>query len=305
MNEGDMLTIQVPGSTANLGPGFDSIGLAVNLYLRLEVERADQWEVIPCSKKLQVFPKDESNFVIQVALQTAAKFNQSLPSCRIKMTSDIPLARGLGSSAAAIVAGIELANALCHLELTNEEKFRLATSIEGHPDNVGASLFGGLVVGVQLDDSVEAVVYRDLEFALVAVVPKQELLTKESRGVLPTQLPYSESVQAGAIANVMIAALLRGDYALAGRMMAKDLYHQPYRRALVPHLQEIENLAYELGAFGVALSGAGPTVVCCYEKGQGDKLQQKLQSHNPEMIYHQLQIDQIGSQIQIQKCEYK
>lgn len=301
MNEGDMLTIQVPGSTANLGPGFDSIGLALDLYLRLEVEKSDKWEVVILSEDLKDFPKDETNFIVQIALQTAAKYHKPLPSCRIKMTCDIPLARGLGSSAAAIIAGIELADAIGHLNLTKNEKFTIAANIEGHPDNVGASLFGGLVIGSQLDDDIEAVVCHELDFDIIAIVPKHELLTKDSRNVLPLHVTHSEAVKAGAIANVMIAALLRGDYELAGRMMKKDLYHQPYRRGLVPHLQEIEGLAYQLGAFAVALSGAGPTVICCCEKGKSKNLLPELKSNNPEKAYLQLNIDQIGSSVNIQK----
>lgn len=302
MNEGDMLTIQVPGSSANLGPGFDSIGLAVNLYLRLEVEKAEKWEVIMGTKELELFPKDESNFVIQVALETAKRYNKTLSCCKIKMSSEIPLARGLGSSAAAIIAGIELADVVGELHLSREEKFKIATEMEGHPDNVGASLFGGLIIGSQQEEEVDAVVFNNLQFDIVAVVPKHELLTKDSRNVLPESLPYSEAVKAGAIANVMVAALLRGDYELAGKMMKKDLYHQPYRRKLVPHLKEMEEVASAAGAFGVALSGAGPTVLCCCEKGKGERLLNTLEKHNPEMSFLSLEIDQIGSSVSIQKC---
>lgn len=301
MIAGDIFSIQVPGSTANLGPGFDSVGLALNIYLKLEVERADCWEVVMLSKELEIFPKDETNYIIQVALQTAKKFNKRLPSCRIKMSSEIPLARGLGSSAAAIIAGIELANVIGDLNLTTEEKFKIAAAMEGHPDNVGASLYGGLVIGSQQEDEVNAVMYRNLQFDLVAVVPKEELLTKDSRNVLPTHLSYSDAVKAGAIANVMIAALLKEDYTLAGKMMKKDLYHQPYRKKLVPQLQYIEDLAYDAGAFGVALSGAGPTVICCCIEGEGAALLEKLEGFSPWMKYFHLQIDQMGSRVNIQK----
>ncbi|MGG0716106.1 homoserine kinase [Robertmurraya massiliosenegalensis] len=302
MNEYDMVTIRVPGSTANLGPGFDSIGLALNLFLSLEVERSNSWEVVMESKELEVFPTDDSNYIIQIALKTAELFQTSLPCCKVKMSSDIPLARGLGSSAAAIIAGIELANVMGNLKLTNEEKFKIATEIEGHPDNVGASLFGGLVIGSQMDDEVVAVVERSIDFDLIAVIPKLELLTKDSRNVLPSELPYSEAVKAGALANVMVAALLNKDYALAGKMMKKDLYHQPYRRKLIPHLAEIEELAYKSGAFGVALSGAGPTVICCSEKGKGKQLLDVLKELDSNMSYCQLEIDQGGSRVQVQKC---
>lgn len=301
MNEYDMVTIRVPGSTANLGPGFDSIGLALNLFLSLEVERSNSWEVVMESKELEVFPTDESNYIIQIALKTAELFHTSLPCCKVKMSSDIPLARGLGSSAAAIIAGIELANVMGNLKLTNEEKFKIATEIEGHPDNVGASLFGGLVIGCQSDDEVVAVVDHTIDFDLIAVIPKLELLTKDARNVLPSELRFSEAVKAGAITNVMVAAFLNKDYALAGKMMKKDLYHQPYRRKLVPHLAEIEELAYKSGAFGVALSGAGPTVICCCEKGKGNELLGILKELDLGMSCCQLEIAQEGSSVHVQK----
>lgn len=301
MSEGDMLIIRVPGSTANLGPGFDSIGLALNLYLQLEVETSDYWQMEMKSKELEVFPKDEQNYVIQIALQTAAKYQKKLTPCKIRMTSDIPLARGLGSSAAAIIAGIELANIVGNLDLSTQEKLEIAAEIEGHPDNVGASLFGGLVIGSQQEHDIHAVVYRELDFDVIAAVPQEELLTKDSRDVLPAELPFSEAVRAGAIGNVFIASLLKGDYQLAGKMMKDDLYHQPYRRQLVPHLQMVEELAYEAGAYGVALSGAGPTVICLCEKGEGQRVLEMLEKRQPEMVYYLLNVDQDGVCSTIQK----
>lgn len=301
MSEYDMVTIRVPGSTANLGPGFDSIGLALNLYLNLEVEPSNVWEVVMESKELEVFPTDESNYIIQIAEKTANLFQKKLPCCKVKMSSDIPLARGLGSSGAAIIAGIELANVMAKLELTEEEKFKLATDLEGHPDNVGASLFGGLVIGSYVDGEVTAVSDYSLELDLIAVIPRHELLTKDSRNILPAELSYAEAVKAGAIGNVMVAALLKKDYELAGKMMKRDLYHQPYRRKLVPHFAEVEDVAFASGAFGVTLSGAGPTVICYTEKGKGQTLLETLQQLDVSMDYCHLTVDHAGSQVKVQK----
>ncbi|MBY0124261.1 homoserine kinase [Bacillus sp. S/N-304-OC-R1] len=297
MSEGEMLIIKVPGSSANLGPGFDSIGLALNVYLTLEVEKSDSWEIIPLSDHLSIFPKDETNYIYQIAMKTAEEYNQSLPGCKIHVKSDIPLARGLGSSAAAIVAGIELADSLCCLGLSKQEKLEIASKIEGHPDNVGASLLGGLVVGCQQNDEVSAEVFNHLSLDVIAVVPKEELLTKESRGVLPSTLSYSEAVQAGAVGNVLIAALLSNNFELAGKMMKSDLYHHPYRKGLVPHMAVIEDSAKSIGAFGVALSGAGPTVLCLAEEGKGAAVAEGLSQLLPQMDCRCLKIDQIGSQV--------
>lgn len=297
MSEGDMLIIKVPASTANLGPGFDSIGMALNLYLTLEVEKADQWEVIPLSEEMASFPKDDQNFIIQIAKKTAEKYQKILPPARVKVMSEIPLARGLGSSASAIVAGIELADALCQLNLSRQEKFEIATEVEGHPDNAGASVFGGLVIACQNEESVDAIVSYDMDFEIVAVVPREELLTKTARGVLPKELSFRQAVTAGAVSNVLVAALLSGNNKLAGEMMKKDRYHQPYRRELVPHMAVIEEVAPQYGAFGVALSGAGPTILCLTEPGTGEAVIAGLQKRLPNMDYLRLEVDQSGSKV--------
>lgn len=297
MSEGDMLIIKVPASTANLGPGFDSIGMALNLYLTLEVEKADQWEVIPLSEEMASFPKDDQNFIIQIAKKTAEKYQKILPPARVKVMSEIPLARGLGSSASAIVAGIELADALCQLNLSRQEKFEIATEVEGHPDNAGASVFGGLVIACQNEESVDAIVSYDMDFEIVAVVPREELLTKTARGVLPKELSFRQAVTAGAVSNVLVAALLSGNNKLAGEMMKKDRYHQPYRRELVPHMAVIEEVAPQYGAFGVALSGAGPTILCLTEPGTGETVIAGLQKRLPNMDYLRLEVDQSGSKV--------
>lgn len=297
MSEGEMLVIKVPGSTANLGPGFDSIGLALNLYLTLEAERADTFEMIPLSAPLSIYPADESNFIFQVAMDTAKKYGKELPGCKARISSDIPLTRGLGSSAAAIVAGIELADSLCGLHLSQQEKLELSSRMEGHPDNAGASLLGGMVIGCQSEAEVNVQSIKNLALDVIAVVPKEELLTKESRGVLPEEWSFKEAVQAGAVGNVMVAALLSGNYSLAGKMMKADLYHHPYRKKMVPHLEVVEEVAPRLGAFGVALSGAGPAVLCLAEAGFASSVAEGLQKLLPAMDILCLQIDQEGSSV--------
>ncbi len=178
--------IKVPASTANLGPGFDSIGLALNLYLTLEVEASDKWEFFSTTDELKQFPPNEQHFICQVALRTATKFGKELTPCKVKMDSEIPLGRGLGSSASAIVAGIELADYAADLGLTKQEKLLLATEMEGHPDNVGASIYGGLVIGCYQPGEVNLVSFPELPFEMVMVIPKEILLTKDSRDILPT-----------------------------------------------------------------------------------------------------------------------
>lgn len=295
MTPNERFLIKVPASSANLGPGFDSVGIAVDLFLSLEVELNDKWEIRSLNEELNQFPTDESHFIIQVAKKTAEKVGKVLPACKAVMNSEIPLARGLGSSAAAIIAGIELADLAGELALTRQEKLEIATVMEGHPDNVGASLYGGLVVGCYQNHQVDLIPFRALSFEMVAMIPKETLLTKVSREVLPDQFSYKEAVQASATSNLLIAALLSENWPLAGKMMKLDLFHQPYRRSLIPFYREIEEAAIHNGAFGVALSGAGPTVLCFAEKGRGNVLAQALQKEFKEMTAKLVRIENNGS----------
>lgn len=297
MTLNDRFIIQVPASTANLGPGFDSMGLAVDLYLKLEVEKSVKWEIQSACEELKDLPTDETHFISQIAIKTAENYGIDLHPCKIKVDSDIPLARGLGSSAAAIVAGIELADTVGRLELTQKEKLQIATEVEGHPDNVGASLFGGLVIGSYQQNEVDMLSIPNITFEMVAVIPDEILLTKDSRGVLPPEFSRAAAIQASSTANLLVAALLTQNWELAGKMMEQDLFHQPYRKPLINAYEEIEEIAKSNGAFGVALSGAGPTVLCFTEKGNGKQLALGLQSAFSTMSAKLLNIDYCGSRV--------
>jgi homoserine kinase len=287
--------IKVPASSANLGPGFDSIGLAIGLYLTLEVSPSSSWEITTASPELCHFPTNQSHPIFQMANEISIRFNKSLPPCKINMNSEIPLARGLGSSAATIVAAIELANHLCELNLSKQEKLKLATEFEGHPDNVGASIYGGLVIGSYLKSEVDLLSINELNFDLVAYIPEEILLTKESRQVLPAVLSFKEAVEASSLANVLVASLLSGNWQLAGKMMEKDLFHQPYRKSLIDFYSEFERIAKANGAFGVALSGAGPTVLAFVEKPHRSQLVSKLSEVFTDTRIRHLEIDFLGS----------
>jgi homoserine kinase len=297
MTLNDRFVIKVPASTANLGPGFDSMGLAVDLYLTLEVEKSVKWEIQSACDELMNFPSDETHFICQIAIKTAANYGIDLHPCKIKVDSDIPLARGLGSSAAAIVAGIELADTIGRIGLTQKEKLLIATEIEGHPDNVGASLFGGLVIGSYLQNEVDILSIPNISFEMVGVIPDEILLTKDSRGVLPATFSREAAIQASSTANLLVAALLTQNWEMAGKMMEQDLFHQPYRKPLINLYQEIEEVAKSNGAFGVALSGAGPTVLCFTEKGRGNQLASGLQRAFSTMSAKLLNIDYCGSSV--------
>lgn len=295
------VTVKVPASSANLGPGFDSFGVALSLYLVLQAERSDSWEIIALTSALKDFPKDEQNYISQVAINTARMYKQEMPALKVSVKSDIPLARGLGSSAAAIVAGIELADLFCGLQLSRQEKLRIATKMEGHPDNAGACLFGGFVVGCEVGDVVNLTRLDGIDFDPVLVVPHQELLTEVSRDVLPGVLEFKRAVQASAISNQLLAALMTQQWELAGKMMAADLFHQPYRKNLVPFYEDVKEKATESGAFGVALSGAGPSLLCLTKPGKGGALAESLEKDLSGFEIHRLEIDKNGCQISYKK----
>jgi homoserine kinase len=297
MREGEMLKIVVPASTANLGPGFDSIGLAVSRYLTLEVTLHEKWEFVPKTEEVKEIPTGEENLIFKVADKLAKQYGVELPPCLVHVYSDIPFTRGLGSSAAAIVAGIELANELGGLRLSQPEKLRFASEYEGHPDNVGASLYGGLVIGSHRQDETDVVHVPIIDLDLVVVIPPYEMETKKARNVLPNEFSRSYAVEASAVSNVLVAALLTENWELAGKMMDCDLFHQPYRSPLVPELDSVRAVAKQHGAFGVALSGAGPTVICFAEKGNGARLYEKLAAMFPTHQVEQLFVETQGSRL--------
>lgn len=287
-----MLRIKVPGTTANLGPGFDSCGLALQLYLTLEVgAEQDSWEV---EHQLgSGIPTDSKNVIVTTALSLAP----DLAPRKLKMTSDVPSTRGLGSSSAAIVAGIELANQLADLQLTAAKKVEIATLIEGHPDNVAPAILGDFVVATKINQDVFAVKHAFPETGVIAFIPQKELLTSESRTVLPSELRYSEAVKASSIANVMIAAVLEGNLFLAGQMMEQDLWHEIYRKKLIPHLEKIREISQENGAYGTFLSGAGPTVLVLVPKDKLKFLMSLLKEVDNEAEIESFDIDRFGVQI--------
>jgi homoserine kinase len=300
MKEDDaMFLIRVPASTANLGPGFDSIGLALGLYLDVKGQIAEEWEVIPLTKELSIFPRDDSNYMVVIAKEVANRYGKELRPCRLEVSSEIPLTRGLGSSASAIVAGIELANILADLNLTKKEKNRLASLFEGHPDNAAASVSGGLAVGLHTEEETDVLSFPLEGIKVIAAIPNYELKTEDSRNVLPENIMFSDSVMGSASANLLVASLLSGNWELAGKMMKQDRYHEPYRAHLVPDLARIDELATAAGAFGTALSGAGPTVLCLVSVESAEEIAVKLTQAFPDYTIKALEIDNEGSQTTI------
>ncbi|WP_117281321.1 homoserine kinase [Streptococcus intermedius] len=287
------MKIIVPATSANIGPGFDSVGVAVSKYLIIEVlGKSDQW-IIEHDLGRHI-PSNERNLLIKVARRIAPAIRPH----HLKMTTDIPLARGLGSSSSVIVAGIELANQLANLQLSNTEKLNLATKIEGHPDNVAPAIYGNLTISSYVNGEVSTVVTKFPEVGLIAYIPNYELRTKDSRGVLPKELSYQEAVAASSIANVAIAALMKGDMVAAGQAIESDRFHEHFRQGLIKEFPKIKVMAKENGAYATYLSGAGATVMILVPKERSNTLKEKIEERQFKGQVFELQIDCQGVRVE-------
>jgi homoserine kinase len=258
--------VKVPASTANLGPGFDTIGMAFQLYTTITLEVADTTVVRLHGPNLSGLPTDKSNLIYQIAARVFEKAGLAVPEIIIDVTSDIPLTRGLGSSASAIVGALVAANELAGKPFTTDELYYMATEEEGHPDNVGASFFGGVIVALMEKDHVPYVRFPVPEhLEAIAVIPEFMLSTEKARDVLPSMYSRQDVVYTASHTGVLVGALATGNLSLL-RTAMKDVFHQPYRVPLVPGLDTILAEAHGYGAVGAALSGAGPTIIALVDK---------------------------------------
>ncbi|MEC0093132.1 homoserine kinase [Paenibacillus macquariensis] len=259
--------VKVPASTANLGPGFDTLGMALSLYSWIGMKESEHTQFHLYGDQMNGLTADKTNLVYQVAQLVFDEAGVSLPEIEISMYSDIPLTRGLGSSASAIIGGMVAANALIGSPLSKDKLFDMASRLEGHPDNVGASLFGGIITAVW--DGIHADYIRmepHTNLEVLVVIPEFQLSTSDARKVLPDQISREDAVYNISRSSLLVAALSQGRFDLIGRAMS-DRLHQPYRASLVPGMSRILEEAPNRGALGVALSGAGPTLLALVDRG--------------------------------------
>lgn len=272
------ITVRVPATTANLGPGFDVIGLALSLYNEVEMD------VLPRGLQIELsgegadwIARDESNLVYQAADRVFQAAGQRPSGLKIHLRNRIPVTRGLGSSSAALVGGLVAANELIGRPLATEDLFELACELEGHPDNVAPALFGGLVVSARVQNVWRKVLLQPpRHLQAVAVVPDFVLPTSLARDAVPQSFSREVTVFTSSHVGLMIAALLQDDLALFGAAM-EDRLHQPFRAGLIPGMNDVLEAALEAGALGVALSGAGPTVIA-FTDHPGSEIGEAMQS---------------------------
>jgi homoserine kinase len=263
--------ITVPASTSNLGASFDTCGLALSLYLRLTVEpRVSGVEITLAGEGADLIPCDESNFIWQVANYVAAERKQTLGGAKLLIESQIPLARGLGSSSSAIIAGISLYEVLAGEQLREDEFFRYAMHYETHGDNLAPSYLGGLVLACVRDEGdghFELLAVKRHwpdEIKIAIVIPDFEMETAKMRAALPREIPLRDAIFNMQRAALLQAAISEGRYDLITEAL-RDRLHQPYRAPLVPALSEVLKLNDERdrfpGLLGIAISGAGSTMI--------------------------------------------
>ena len=254
--------IRVPASTSNLGAAFDSVGLALQLYLRLQVRRLDSGpsRLEFTGQDAHLVPTDASNLIRRVMTDVALERGSDLPPFSISVTNEIPITKGLGSSATATLAGVAAADFLCDLGLSKQDLLEISSRQEGHPDNVAPALYGGLVASIGGEKILCSHSTFPEFWTVVAVTPEFELETSRARAVLPGRVPFSDAVFNVQRAAFLMAQIVQGRKEGVREAMT-DRLHQPYRSALLPGFDEILKLSESPGLIGVALSGAGSTVV--------------------------------------------
>lgn len=254
-----MIRIKIPATSANLGAGFDSLGLAVNLYNYVDMELSDKID-ISSSDNTRV-PTNQNNLVYSSANYLFELCGKKLEGLKIVQSNNIPMTRGLGSSSACIIGGLVGANELLGNQFPKDELVNIASKIEGHPDNTTPALLGGIVTAVIEDNKVYWVKQEVLnQLKMVAIIPDFQLSTAKARKCLPSHVSHLDARFNLSRAALFSASLLQGKYENI-KIAVNDKLHQPYRMKLIAHAQDVFDKAYDQNAYGVYISGAGPTIM--------------------------------------------
>lgn len=299
--------VRVPGTSANCGPGFDCLGLACTVYndLELRLTREPGLSITMTGEGATNIPCDNRNIVwrsAQYLLEKAGK-DKEYRGAVIHMENRVPLSRGLGSSATAIVAGLTAANALIGNPFNRREILQFATNIEGHPDNVAPAIFGGFTVNAVTNGRVDCFSFLPrFRMKFVVAVPNFPLSTRMARKVLPTEVPMKDVIFNIGRASMLVAALTRGNERYL-RLGLDDALHQPYRAELIPGMYDVFKAARRAGAAGATLSGAGPCLIAYVlerrhaEEAVGKAMLEAFRKHDVDARILTLDLDTHGAQI--------
>ena len=294
--------ILVPATTANLGPGFDCLGMALSLYNEVELTAASASSHAPLEigidgEGASELPCDASNLIVQAAQRVFDRVGHQPRELQLRSINRIPLMSGLGSSSAAIVGGLVAANELTGNPLSRDELLALAIEIEGHPDNVAPALLGGLVI-VASDERGPIVDKVEVpEMRVVVATPDLRVSTDDARHILPQTISRADAIFNLGRAALVVQALARGDFDLLGRAM-DDRLHQPYRRHLITGYDDVIGAAKSAGAAAVAISGSGPSLIAFAPDDHdaiAEATRQAFATHGVEARTWILNVDRVGA----------
>lgn len=295
-----MIKVRVPATSANLGPGFDSLGISLSMYNEYEFSLEEKMGLFfeGIEKEFQ----NEDNIIFMAIKKVFDKYNFKFTGLRIKIIKqDIPISRGLGSSSSCIVAGIMGAFALMNKDIDKEAVLDLAVEIEGHPDNVCPAIFGGLVSTIMLDNKKTLYNCVDVKEGVkfIALIPRFKLSTEKARAILPKEVPFKDCIYNIGRAALLISCFSNGNYSLL-REATKDKIHEQFRSRLIDNFDRVYNKALELGAFSCFLSGAGPTLMAIVDKEDMNfisKIKKFMIEQNINWDIRDLTIDKHGAKI--------
>lgn len=301
------ISVKVPATTANLGPGFDALGLAINLWNETEfLPTNDKQMILSIAGEGQgILPTDASNCIIEAALQIYGMAQKPCNGLRIHCINRVPIGSGLGSSSAAMLTGMLGANALLGDPFSQEEILKMAIETEGHPDNVAPAMLGGLVASIVYEDRVISLKLparaNHGQIHLTVAWPDFDFPTKQARAILPKQVERKDAIYNISRAVLVTEALRIGDLDLLGKAMT-DMLHQPYRIPLIPGAQLALEAARQAGAAAVALSGAGPSLIAFSSKVNkiiGEMMSREFEKAGLKSKIYHLQVSYEGAEVSI------
>ena len=299
----EVIKIKAPASTANLGPGFDTLSLALDWCNDFTFKIVQDGLKIN-QQGTDILPEDSTNLVYRSFCETFKQAGKTPPGIELNINSQIPLASGLGSSATAIVSGILAANYLLKDVLKKDEILSLATKLEGHPDNVSACLYGGLTISVTSDDNVYVSQFPwPSDLLVIVIIPDFDLPTKISRELLPPKISYGDATFNVSRTAYLLSCLLNKDFN-GLKIGFQDRLHQPFRKDLVPGMEPVLSEGIKKGAFGATLSGAGPTLVAFIDDKNkaeliGKAMVSKWQEFKVKSYYKILSVAKLGAKVEM------
>lgn len=292
-----MIEVRVPATSANIGPGFDCLGLALNMYNSFKAEEIENGlEISGCDEEF----RNEENLFYKSMIKTFEIIGYKAKGLKIEIGGDIPVSRGLGSSASCIVGGVIAANEISKGGLNREDIINICAKIEGHPDNTTPAVTGGMTASIMKGENVifdKINIYDGLKFC--AIIPDFKLSTERARQVLPKTIPYSDGVYNLSRTALLISSLINGNFDLI-RHGIDDRMHQIYRGSLIENYEDVIEKCYDFGAAGAFLSGAGPTIMAVLREDNEsflDCMEEFLKSINKKWNVKELKIDIEGAYV--------